>query len=123
MGSTARRLWAVLWVVAVVGVLAQSVRAAEEAPTYVNGVTRKLGRGIANVATAPLEILRHPVLVDERDGRVAGLTIGLIRGAIWTVWRAVGGAWEVVTFPLPIPGGFRPVVEPEFVFAHGQWSP
>lgn len=114
------------WMMAVGLGLALSPRAAAEEPQslgYWDGAGRKLGRGAANVVTAPLELIRNPYVVSEQDGALAGLTIGLVQGVKDLVVRAVAGVYEVATFMLPIPKGFRPLVSPEFVYAHGDWAP
>jgi len=104
--------------------LSALVAAEETQPTsYWNGAGRKLGRGAANVVTAPLELIRNPYLVSEQDGGLAGITVGLVRGVKDLVVRAVAGVYEVATFMLPVPKGFRPLVSPEFVYAHGDWAP
>ena len=90
---------------------------------YAEGTTRKLGRGICNVATGPLELIRKPSLVNQQDGGLAGATIGIVQGIWATVAREVVGVYEVATFFLPIPRGFHPIVTPEFVYANGNWSP
>lgn len=90
---------------------------------YANGTARKLGRGLANVVTAPLELIREPYLVSERDGGVAGLTVGMARGLGAVVLREVAGVIETATFYVPLPRDFQPLLQPEFVYAHGDWSP
>ena len=47
---------------------------------YWHGTARKLGRGVANVLLAPLELIRKPFLVGQADGGVAGATSGWCRG-------------------------------------------
>ena len=99
--------------------------AAEEVhpSSYWDGIARKLGRGVANVVTAPLELIRKPYLVGEQDGGFAGLTVGIVQGVKAMVMRELAGIYEVATFMLPIPKEFRPLVSPEFVYAHGDWAP
>lgn len=109
-------------VVLVIGLASADVRAAQAPPSAAEGRLRKLGRGIANVATAPLELIRVPELVSRQDGYIAGMSVGLVQGAWRTVQRMVVGAFEVATFPLEIPQGFQPLIMPEFVFAHGTWA-
>lgn len=114
------------WMVAVGLGLALSPRVAAEGTQpsgYWDGVGRKLGRGAANVVTAPLELIRNPYLISERDGGLAGITVGLVHGVTDLVVRAVAGVYEVATFLLPVPKGFRPLVSPEFIYAHGDWAP
>ena len=90
--------------------------------SYIDGASRKLGRGIANVATCPLELIRTSELVGRQDGYVAALSIGLIQGAWRTLLRGVVGIVEIATFYIEIPNDFQPLVHPEFVWAHGDWS-
>ena len=104
--------------------LAGSLAAAEVAPTsYSDSVSRKLGRGLANIVTAPLELIRTPYLVSQRDGAVAGGSVGIVKGLWAAVVRELAGVVETVTCVLPIPKDFQPLVQPEFVYAHGDWVP
>ena len=102
--------------------LAGPVMADEGSGSYVDGMLRKLGRGIANVATCPGELVRTPTLVGRSDGYVASLTVGIIEGAWRTIVRGVTGVFEVATFYAEIPKGFDPLMKPEFVWANGNWS-
>jgi putative exosortase-associated protein (TIGR04073 family) len=45
-----------------------------------------------------------------------GWTVGLGKGLGHTLLRMGTGVYEVVTFPFPLPEGYRPIVEPEFVW-------
>ena len=95
---------------------------AKERPPYTTGALRKLGRGVANLATCPLELVRMTTLVGRRDGNLAALSVGLIQGTWRTALRGLAGAYEVTTFVIPLPRGFKPVMTPEFVYAHGDWT-
>ena len=88
----------------------------------INGMMTKLGRGIANVVTCPLELIRTPTLVGRRQGYLASLTVGIAQGAWRTVQRGVIGLFEIATFYAEIPDNFEPIMKPEFVHAHGAWS-
>lgn len=84
---------------------------------------RKLGRGLANVFTFPLELLREPALVGQQDGGIAGVTVGVVKGIVSAVTRGGAGVLEVLTFYAPFPvADFQPIVKPEFVFANGNWA-
>jgi putative exosortase-associated protein (TIGR04073 family) len=48
------------------------------------------------------------------------MTIGLAKGVGMTIVRTGAGVYETVTFPFPIPEGYGPVLEPEFVFKAGE---
>ncbi len=115
----ARRVLAMA--VMVVGLSLPGIAYADEA--YRNGSMRKLGRGLANVASAPLELLRESYLVGSKDGGLAGMTVGLVRGISSTMIREGAGLVEVLTFytPHPVPD-FQPMVKPEFIFANGNWA-
>lgn len=90
---------------------------------YLDGAARKLGRGAANVLTAPLELIRTPYFIGAQDGGFAAITAGMAQGLVAGVVRELAGIVEVATFPIPIPKDFRPLVKPEFVYAHGDWAP
>ena len=64
----------------------------------------KLGRGIANVAFGPLELLIRPYDVSKNQGNIAAVTYGVLSGVCWTVAREVVGVVDIVTFPIPLPG-------------------
>lgn len=115
--------WALVVIVcgAVQALPASAAPQEEPPPSYARGFTRKLGRGVANVVTSPLELIRVPTLTARKDGGLAGLTVGLARGAWAGVERLAAGAVEIVTFPVPFPSGWDSLVRPEFMYAHGEW--
>jgi putative exosortase-associated protein (TIGR04073 family) len=89
---------------------------------YLNGSTRKLGRGLANMASAPFELLRESYLTGSKDGGLAGMTVGLVRGIGSVIIREGAGIVEVLTFYMPVPvPDFQPMVKPEFIFVNGNW--
>ena len=94
---------------------------AEEVSSQINGPLRKLGRGIANVATCPVEVLRTAESVGLREGYLSGLTVGVLQGAWRTVLRGVIGVFEVATFYEEIPPGYKPLIQPEFAFGDQNW--
>lgn len=96
--------------------------AKEDRSGYTDGMLRKLGRGIANVFTSPLEIPRTIEIVGLRDGWGAGATVGTLQGIWRTVLRLASGVYEVVTFPAEIPKDFAPLMKPEFVFGAEVWT-
>ena len=96
--------------------------AKEDRSGYTDGILRKLGRGITNIVTCPLEIPRTIQYVGLREGWGAGVTVGTLQGLWRTVLRAGAGVYEVVTFPAEAPKGFAPLMKPEFVFATETWT-
>jgi putative exosortase-associated protein (TIGR04073 family) len=99
----------------------------EDDPFYgeKSGPFEKLGRGIANIAFGPLEVIIQPLEVAEAKGNIAALTYGLIRGVGMVVARVVVGATDIVTFYMPLPGctddpedvgwGYGPIMRPAWV--------
>ena len=78
-------------------------------------MTRKLGRGVGNILTGWIEVPKNIYDTSMESNVFAGLTLGLIKGVGMTVMRTVVGAYETVTFPIPLPEDYKPIVEPEFV--------
>ena len=82
----------------------------------------KLGRGLANIITAPAELVRVPYLVGQRDGYLAGSTVGVTQGLWRTIVREAAGIAETLTCYSGHPDNYAPIVKPEFVWTHGSWS-
>ncbi|OIO37790.1 MAG: hypothetical protein COT00_05000 [Candidatus Omnitrophica bacterium CG07_land_8_20_14_0_80_50_8] len=82
---------------------------------YGTGVGKKLGRGLSNVAFGWLEFPQGIQDIGEKNNFIAAVTWGPIYGLGKTVLRTAAGVYEVGTFPLPVPEGFRPLLEPEFM--------
>jgi len=78
---------------------------------------KKLGRGIANVLTGALEIPLNIVDAQEEEGYIAAVTYGIVKGVAMTALRTVVGAYEIVTFLIPIPFHYDPILEPEFLMS------
>lgn len=88
-------------------------------PAYCDSPMKKLGRGMANILTCLLEVPEQMKIVNNTDGPIAASTYGVIKGFAMTGLRAIVGAYEVVTFPIPSPkGNYGPILtDPEFFFA------
>ena len=90
-----------------------------------SGPLTKLGRGIANVAFGPLEILIRPYDVAQDKGAIASLTYGVFRGLFFVIAREVVGVVDIATFFMPLPGatwdpndagwGYGPYIRPAWV--------
>jgi len=77
----------------------------------------KFARGVTNVATGWMELPRS-VYVSGRDkGALQGMTIGLLQGVGMTVVRTVAGAFEVISFLVPSPGFYDPLLERPLVWS------
>ena len=75
---------------------------------------RKLQRGFLNIVLSPIEISHEWSKEKARDTMPPSWILGGARGAFYMVGRIVAGAAEIVTFPLPVPAGYSPILEPEF---------
>ncbi|MBI1952945.1 MAG: exosortase system-associated protein, TIGR04073 family [Candidatus Omnitrophica bacterium] len=80
-------------------------------------VVTKLFRGIVNAATGWIEIPKHVSLTWQASGPGVGMTWGLVKGLGFAVARSVAGGYEIATFPMPIPEGYRPIMHPEYVLS------
>jgi len=93
------------------------------APPRQELILRKLGRGLANLVTCPVELIRVPLLVGRTEGSVASLSVGIVKGIWQTVLRGSAGVIETATFFVGIPNAdFSPLITPEFVYAHGEFT-
>lgn len=79
--------------------------------------TKKLGRGIVNCATAPIELLKQPVVEAEKGESagefLTGLVYGSFAGIAWTFYRELDGVYEILTFYLP---SLEPAIDPPYIF-------
>lgn len=90
-----------------------------------SGPLTKLGRGIANVAFGPLELLKQPYDVNQNMGAIPAVTYGVLRGVCYTIARIGVGVADIITFPMPLPGctddpqdygwGYGPLMRPAWV--------
>lgn len=77
----------------------------------------KLGRGLTNIVTSPLEILVQPLRTLLVDQKVAlSPAAGLFQGLYYTIARAISGAYDLVTFPVPVPKDYGSLIKPSTVF-------
>ncbi len=85
----------------------------DQAPSGHNAL-RKLGRGCANLLFGIVEVPNQITKATAEEGGAAGVTYGIGKGLVRWVARELVGVYEIVTFPVPLPGGYRPVMEPEW---------
>jgi len=81
-------------------------------------VTKKLGRGVANMVTAPVEIIKQPLVEAEKADSVGefinAITFhGLFSGVAWTFYRELDGVYALGTFYLP---SLESTIDPEYIF-------
>jgi putative exosortase-associated protein (TIGR04073 family) len=86
---------------------------AEDAPKGQNAL-RKLGRGFANVLFGIVEVPNQITKTTAAQGGGAGVTYGVGKGLVRWIGREFAGVYDIVTFPVPFPRGYKPVMRPEF---------
>lgn len=80
-------------------------------------VATKLFRGIVNAASGWMEIPKQMIQTSQESGAAKGWTWGFAKGIGYAVARSVIGAYEIVTFPIPVPEEYRAVMHPEYVLS------
>ncbi|MBI3088088.1 MAG: exosortase system-associated protein, TIGR04073 family [Candidatus Omnitrophica bacterium] len=89
------------WLVSLVGVLVAAGLASPAA--FAQDPIHKAGRGIGNVLGCWIEIPRNLHLGMQEENPLLGVGWGFVKGLGLGATRLVVGAYEAVTFPLPIP--------------------
>lgn len=113
--------WLVFGVVLVMALaVAQPVLAEQDTGRL---VMTKLFRGMANAVTGWMEIPKQMIQTSEAQGVGVGVTWGFAKGIGWAVGRSVIGAYEIITFPFPVPEEYKPVLQPEYVLSDLPQSP
>ncbi|MBI9111334.1 exosortase system-associated protein, TIGR04073 family [Maridesulfovibrio ferrireducens] len=85
--------------------------------SYGSRVSRKLGRGMTNIITAPIEIPNQAVNMSAESDvpaeQLAGYFGGFITGFAYGTGRVVSGMYDIVTSPFGGPAG--PTMDEEFI--------
>ena len=85
--------------------------------SYAQDPLKKLCRGALNATTAILEIPKNIRDAGKEGGVGMALTYGAVKGVFWFVGRTLVGLYEIVTFPIPIPRYYEPILlDPEYFF-------
>lgn len=77
---------------------------------------RKLGRGVVNIVASPLEFTKAVGDSYQNGGVFEVITYGIFKGGIMMVVRAGLSCYEAVTFPIPLPENYKPILQPEFAW-------
>jgi putative exosortase-associated protein (TIGR04073 family) len=86
------------------------------------GPTRKLGRGIGNIAFGASEIIDSMTAVNYSEGNSAAWSYGLVRGVGRTLARLGYGIYEVVLFPFPTQKGtYKPPYKSDVPWIHSGY--
>ena len=92
-----------------------TVAAAEEQSVPAQ-IGTKFVRGVANFATGWVEIPKQIYMVGKKEGWVQGAFRGPLEGFGMFIARTVAGAYEVLTFPIPLPPQYQPMLLPDYVW-------
>jgi putative exosortase-associated protein (TIGR04073 family) len=87
-----------------------------DAEDVVQDMSSKLCRGVFNVLTGWGEIPRQMIISGRDKGWWAVLPVGIPAGALMTVVRTGTGAFEAVTFFVPVNDSYGPIIDPAFVW-------
>lgn len=93
--------------------LSLTASAGTDDPPSGHNALRKLGRGIANVLFGIVELPSQITKAASEHGG-GGLPYGVGKGFVRWFGREVTGAYDIVTFPVPFPKGYKPIMKPEF---------
>jgi len=82
------------------------------------GPMRKLSRGFMNMLTCPLELPYRIKQTSKEGGKwYDTIGLGIPKGFGMVIFRGCLGLYEFMTFPVPIPENYEPMVtDPEFFF-------
>ena len=107
----------IIAVLLAVAVCATSLARADDGSIF-SKMGGKLARGITNIATGWLEIPKQIYVVGHEEGWVKAVIRGPVDGFGMFGARTLAGAYEILTFPVPLPPQYQPMVRPEYV-----WQP
>lgn len=92
-------------------------------PMIDQGPTRKLGRGIANMAFGFAELSQAPALINAQEGNSAAFSYGVVKGLGRTFVRFAAGVYDVTTFPCPTyKGSYRTCLPSVIPWIHGGYT-
>ena len=84
---------------------------------YADDMWVKLGRGLGNVIFGVSEILYQPAELGKVERWPIAILGGIPKGVFYAVARELVGVYEVLTFPVPVPPNFEPIMKPEFIIS------
>jgi putative exosortase-associated protein (TIGR04073 family) len=87
------------------------------------GPTRKLGRGLSNIAYGSSELLVSMEEINSSEGNSAAFSYGVVRGVGRTLARLGFGVYETALFPFPTyKGSYRPPYKSDIPWIHCGYS-
>jgi len=88
----------------------------------------KLGRGVTNIITAPIEIPKQVRAywiegAQKTDHILVWIASGIVWGKVQGVKRFSSGVWDTLTFAIEKPDEYEPLMKPDFVFEEWPRNP
>jgi len=97
------------------GLSAQAYDEAYYEDSEINMMMHKLGRGLTNVLFGWVEVPKGIAKEWRETDPLTGTVVGSVKGLCWGVARTFTGVYEVISFPFPVPRGYKPLMYPEFI--------
>ena len=95
----------------------------QQPPASDYGPTRKLGRGISNIAFGATEIIDSITSVNYEEGNSAAFSYGVVRGVGRCFARLGYGIYEVALFPFPTHNGtYYPPYRSDIPWIHSGYE-
>ena len=76
----------------------------------------KLKRGVINVVFSPVSFTHQLTRDRDVDAFIPTWATGVMRGMVFGIGRALAGVYDIVTFPIPVPANYAPILEPEYAW-------
>lgn len=76
----------------------------------------KLARGVMNMWNSQKEVFDNVHESMYHEGPLLGLLPGLLKGTGAFLTRFFTGVYDTLTFPIPIPKNYEPLIQPELNF-------
>ena len=84
---------------------------------YAQSMGEKLERGAVNTVTGLVGEVYVKISEDTQNSNwFVGFFTGLVKGAAYGVGRTFVGAYELVTFPIPLPSEYRQIMDPKYAW-------
>ena len=84
-------------------------------------IALKAARGVDGTALGLVADWPKTIYYESRDNGVPyGMTVGFFQGFLTGLARTGVGVYELVTFPIPVPSDYEPILSPEFSLESGQ---
>lgn len=108
------KLWVLMPLLVTVFVAPLTAQDTGEAVPKGQNALRKLGRGTANVVFGIAEVPNQYSKANAEGSGAAAIGYGLPKGIVRWIGRELVGVYEIVTFPIPLPHGYKPIMKPEW---------